>query len=138
MLAMNNSLAATPRQPPPVPEVVPVDRSAVPAVPAVGTGSSGPSGADDRIVPASPRRPRTAASPLVLILAGGIIALLLGSRPLLGWIEALPNPGALQPAAVFWHDAMARLGLTTMDNALRRFIRAFEAQRFGAPADRQR
>jgi hypothetical protein len=135
MLAMNNSLAATPRQPPKVPEVVPVDRSAVPAV---GTGPSGPSGADDRIVPASARRPRTAASPLVLILAGGIIALLLGSRPLLGWIEALPNPGALQPAAVFWHDAMARLGLTTMDNALRRFIRAFEAQRFGAPADRQR
>ena len=63
---------------------------------------------------------------------------MLGSRPLLGWIESLPNPGALRPAAAFWHDTMARLGLTTMDSALRRFIRAFEAQRFGAPADQRR
>jgi hypothetical protein len=136
MVAMNNSLVATPRQPPPpVPEPVLADRSAVPGV---GTGPSGPRRADDRIVPASPRRPRTTASPLALILAGGIVALMLGSRPLLGWIESLPNPGALQPAAAFWHDRMARLGLTTMDSALRRFIRAFEARRFGAPADQQR
>lgn len=134
MAPMDNSLIATPRQPP-FAEGVPFDRSAVPAL---DPGPSSPRGADDRIVPASPRRPRTAVSPVVLILAGGIVALLLGSRPLLGWIESLPNPGALQPAAVFWHDAMARLGLTTMDSALRRFIRAFEAERFGAPADQQR
>lgn len=94
--------------------------------------------ADPRIVAAAPRRPRSAASPLKLVIAGGIVAALLGARPLLAWTEALPRAGVLQRAAGIWHETMARARLTAPEAALRRAIRGLQAQRFAAPQDRQR
>ena len=116
-------------------------RSATPREPAIPTLSFAPvalPGADTRIVAAPPRRPRTATSPLKVVIAGGIVAALLGSGPLLAWTESLANPGVLQRAAQVWQNAMTRIGLTAPDGALRRAIRAFEAERFAPSQDAPR
>ncbi|MBV9756693.1 MAG: hypothetical protein JO047_06535 [Alphaproteobacteria bacterium] len=96
----------------------------------VAGGLSGPRGADDRLLPASPRRPRTWRSPLILIAAGGLVALALGSAPLAAWMEALPAPAPLQHAARSWQEATARIGLSKVYAGIGRIIRGWETVRF--------
>jgi len=70
---------------------------------------------------------------LRVVLIGCAIAAVLGSVPLLGWTEALPDGpvvAVVQDAATRWNDAMTRIGATQPRTWLRAEIRSFEARRF--------
>jgi hypothetical protein len=86
-------------------------------------------GADDRIIATeggfTPRR-------VLLVLAiGCVTAAVLGSTPLLGWTENLPDrPGTalIHDAALRWHSAMQAVGATGPYTWVRHTLRAVEAK----------
>jgi hypothetical protein len=66
------------------------------------------------------------------LVTATLVALLLGSRPLLTWAEELPvgpfGDTALE-FAVRWHDAMSTIGLDKPYDATRAAFQAFKSRR---------
>lgn len=90
------------------------------------------SGTDDRIIEAGDGRAMPAQT-LCAVLIGCVVAAILGSAPLLGWTEALPDglvASVAHDAASRWNDAMLRFGTTEPRAWLRAEIRLSEASRF--------
>jgi hypothetical protein len=90
------------------------------------------SGTDDRIIEAGDGRAMPAQT-LCAVLIGCVVAAILGSAPLLGWTEALPDglvASVAHDAASRWNDAMSRFGTTEPRAWLRAEIRLSEASRF--------
>jgi len=85
-----------------------------------------------------PREVMTGASATPLrqvamaLVTATLVALLLGSRPLLTWAEELPvgpfGDTALE-LAVHWHDAMSAIGLNKSYDATREAFQAFKTRR---------
>jgi hypothetical protein len=85
-----------------------------------------------------PREVMTGASPtplrqVTLALAmASLVALLLGSRPLLTWAEELPvgpvGDTALE-LATRWHDAMGAIGFDRPYDATRKALQEFKSRR---------
>ena len=85
-----------------------------------------------------PREVMTGARPAPLpqvamaLAAAMLVALLLGSRPLLTWAEELPvgpiGDTALE-LATRWHDAMSAIGFDKPYDATRKAFQAFKSRR---------
>jgi hypothetical protein len=92
-----------------------------------------PRGADPRIELATAPESTTQARVLTMALTGCAVALLLGSRPLLTWTEALPDNrlySLIHPVVEGWHDMAMDLELTRLDDELGKATRAIEKKTF--------
>ena len=73
--------------------------------------------------------PRSIAAVCRIVLAGCIVGLLLGSQPMVDWVDGKPNlPGWVGEVVGQWNAAMSATGLAELHAWTRRAVEAARGQ----------